>query len=294
MSTIPTGGIKEIIRVIPPKGSHYPFRLKALQKALENDSNSPVLPFLMKIVNAQESAFQTLNAITPTFEFQKEEPFFIMNETMIQLFHSAVNAICDDLINRINTKNSSDYSEILKAIHALTLELQNSEKVQQYFQEIITLDLEALPAHQRLFLLAAMQVTLHFTATNLQVDDHYLLQDKELCPCCKMPAISSILDNSENGLRYLYCSFCETKWHVVRSSCTECSSNKSLFQTSIEALNSPMSAEVCDECKTYLKFHDRTKTLLSDPFIEDLLTLPLAIKLANKDYQTFGLNPYFV
>lgn len=294
MSTIPTGGIKEIIRVIPPKGNHYPFRMQALQKAIHQDPDSPVLPFLMTVVSAQESVFNKLQASALTLEFEAAEPFFVMNEAMLELFHKTATAFCETLITNITLKESSDYSEILKALQSLTIKLQDLEKVQQFFQSIITLDLEALPAHQRLFLLAAMQVTLHFAATNLEIDKNYQLQENDLCPCCKMPAVSAILDNSEDGLRYLYCSFCETKWHVVRSTCTECQSNKSLFQTKIEAIESPMSAEVCDECHTYLKFHDRTKTLISDPFIEDLITFPLAIKLADRNYQTFGLNPYFV
>ncbi len=294
MSMIPTGGVKEIVRVIPPKGSHYPFRLQALQKSLNKMPESPVLPFLMKIVSAQESAFQTLKKYSPKLEFQAAEPFFIINEQMLQLFQKATTSFCTALVETIESTDNSDYSEILKAIHSLTSDLQPPEKSQQYFQNIITLNLEALPAQQRLFLLASMQVTLHFSATNLKLDANYQLQDNDLCPCCKMPAISAILDNSEDGLRYLYCSFCETKWHVVRSTCTECDSNKSLFQVKIEALESSMSAEVCDECNTYIKFHDRTKTLITDPFIEDLLTLPLTIKLDDNNYQTFGLNPYFI
>lgn len=294
MSMIPTGGIKEIIRVLPPKDSYYPFRLQALQKALDNDPNSPVIPFLMKVVHAQESAFQALKSKKATFNFQEKEPFFVMDEAMLQCFQQTAITFCEALKARIETKNSSDYSEILKAVNALNTVLTDKDKVQQYFQDIITLDLEAIPAHQRLFLLASMQVTLHFAATNLKVDDQYLLEAHDLCPCCKMPAISSVIDNSEGGLRYLYCSFCETKWHVVRSTCTECASNKSLFQTTMEALDSPMSAEVCGECNTYLKFLDRTKTLIADPFIEDLLTLTITIKLTDKDFHTFGLNPYFV
>lgn len=294
MSTIPTGGIKEIIRVIPPKGSHYPFRLQALQNALDHDPNSPIIPFLIKVVKAQESAFQALKETSETLETQTQEPFFIIDDAMLRCFHTAAVKLSHALIERIETKNSSDYSEILKAISTLTDELQSLEKTALYFQEIITLNFEALPAHQRLFLLSAMQVTLHFAATKLSIKADYQLQETDLCPCCKMPAISAILDNSEDGLRYLYCSFCETKWHIVRSTCTECASNKSLFQSKIEELNSPMFAEVCDECHTYIKFHDRTKTLLSDPFVEDLLTFPLAVKLSQEKYQTFGLNPYFV
>ncbi len=294
MIQTPAGGVKEIIRVLPPKGSHYPFRQKVLEKALNQDPDSPVLPFLMKVVKAQESAYQVLQASNEIPEFQSEEPFIVMNDVIFHSFQRAIKQFCITLAELTHTKNSCDYSEIIKAIDSLATNLEDQHKTEQFFHDILTLDLEALPSHQRLFLLAAMQVTLHFAASKLTVADDYIIQEKELCPCCKMPAISAVLDNAEDGLRYLYCSFCETKWHVVRSICTECNSNKSLFQATLEPLESPMSAEVCGECRTYLKFLDRTKTLLADPFIEDLLTLPLAIKLDDKNYQTFGLNPYFV
>lgn len=294
MTMIPTGGIQEIVHVLPPKGSFYPYRLKAIEKALAKDPKSPALPFLAIIVKAQETTFNTLKAQYTTHDFQKEEPFIIMNDSMLERFQTAIETLISSLEEHFKIDANIDASTILSALDALRITTLDLPKIHQIFEAILTLDLDQIEADQRLFLLAAMQVTLHFEATNLSVEKSYLLQARDLCPCCKMPAISSVLDNSEDGLRYLYCSFCETKWHVVRSQCTECLSNESLFQSKIEALESPMSAEVCDECHTYLKFLDRTKTLIADPFIEDLLTLPLAIKLGEEDYKTYGLNPYFV
>lgn len=294
MTMIPTGGIKEIVHVLPPKGSFYPYRLKAIEKALAKDPQSPALPFLAIIVKAQEAAFDTLKATYTTHDFQKEEPFIIMNDSMLIRFQTALETLIGALEESFKIDAYIDASAILSALDALRVNTLDQSKMHPIFEAILTLNLEQIEADQRLFLLAAMQVTLHFEAAHLLVDKTYLLQARDLCPCCKMPAISSILDNSEDGLRYLYCSFCETKWHVVRGQCTECLSNKTLFQSKIEELDSPMSAESCDECQTYLKFLDRTKTLIADPFIEDLLTLPLAMKLGEEDYKTFGLNPYFV
>ncbi len=293
MTMIPTGGIKEIVHILPPKGSYYPFRLKVIEKALKKDPESPVLPFLAMVVEAQQVVFNTLETTYKTHNFPKEEPFFIMDQEMIQRFQTAIITLTESLQAQL-TKSDIQHEEISKVLEKLATAMQDNATVLESFQAILDLDVETISAENRLFLLAAMQATLHFEAAHLEVEKTYLLKAKDLCPCCKMPAISSVLDNSEDGLRYLYCSFCETKWHVVRSQCTECMSNKSLFQNKIEELGSPMSAEVCDECHTYLKFLDRTKTIYADPFIDDLLTLPLAIKLAEEDYKTYGLNPYFI
>lgn len=293
MTMTPTGGIKEIVHVLPPKGNYYPYRLKVLEKAIQETPDSPVLPFLKHVVAAQNIAFEALKNNDTSHDFQKEEPFIIMNDAMLSKFKMALSVLSTSLKESIQDKNI-DAAAILSALDALQETIEDPAKLHAIFESILMLDFDNIEADQRLFLLAAMQTTLHFEATNLTVDKKYLLQDRTLCPCCKMPAISSVLDNSEDGLRYLYCSFCETKWHVVRGQCTECLSNKSLYQSKIEELDSPMSAETCDECQTYLKFLDRTRTLLADPFIEDLLTLPLAIKLGEENYKTFGLNPYFI
>lgn len=294
MTMTPTGGIKEIVYTLPPKGNYYPYRLKAIEKAIERTPDSPVLPFLMRVVKAQESAFNLLNDQYTTHDYQKEEPFIIMNDSMIDRFKAALTALLISLEESFKVDANIDATTILSALDNLRVIIDNPKEVHKIFETILALDFEKIEADQRLFLLAAMQATLHFEAAHLQVEKTYLLQDRTLCPCCKMPAISSVLDNSEDGLRYLYCAFCETKWHVVRSQCTECLSNKSLFQIKIESIDSAMSAESCDECQTYLKFLDRTKTLFLDPFIEDLLTLPLSIKMSEEDYKTFGLNPYFI
>ncbi len=294
MTMTPTGGIKEIIAVIPPKGNHYPFRLQAINTALKNTPDSPVLPFLQALVSAQNVTYSALEKHYTTHHFQDEEPFIVMDEEIVRRFQNAGITFLTELHSILEKTESMQYAAVITTLETLKDELHNEAKATQYFKEVLALNLEAISAEKRLFVLAIMQTTLHFEAAHLTVDKQYILKNRELCPCCKMPAISSVLDNTEDGLRYLYCSFCETKWHVVRSQCTECVSNKSLFQSKIEELESPMSAETCDECHTYLKFLDRTKKIMTDPFIEDLLTLPLAIKLHSDEYKTHGFNPYLV
>ena len=302
MTNIPVGGIKEIIQILPPKGSHYPYRQKVLKEAIKNHPDMTALPFLLHIVTAQESAFQQLASLNSTEKKkippQETPPFIaITNETLTQ-FQVALKTICQKLklifTQEIDGTADHSYHNILSIIETIEEKSQDQVALKTLLQQLLTLELDKITAKERIFLLAALQVTLHHAATQLEIDKNYQLKERDLCPCCKMPTISSVLDNSEDGLRYLYCSFCETKWHVVRGQCTECMSNKSLYQQRIEGDKSPIYAEVCDECHTYLKVTDRTKTLLADPFVEDLLTLPLSIRLTEENYQTFGINPYLL
>lgn len=302
MTNIPVGGIKEIIQILPPKGSHYPYRKKVLKEAIKNHPDMTALPFLLHIVMVQEDAFQQLSSLNSTekkkIALQETPPFIaITNETLTQ-FQVALKTICQKLklifTQEIDGTADHPYHNILSIIATIEEKSQDQVALKTLLQQLLTLELDKIAAEERIFLLAALQVTLHHAAAQLEIDKNYQLRERDLCPCCKMPAISSVLDNNEDGLRYLYCSFCETKWHVVRGQCTECMSNKSLYQQRIEGDKSPIYAEVCDECQTYLKVTDRTKTLLADPFIEDLLTLPLSIRLTEENYQTFGVNPYLL
>lgn len=317
MTNIPVGGIKEIIQILPPKGSHYPYRQKVLKEAIKNHPEMPALPFLLHIVTAQESAFQQLahadSAPKEKISQEATPPFIAITNSTLSQFQLALQMICQKLTALLESEIKAEinkeidekthgktdekghpYHNILMIIASLNTRSQDQEAIKQILQQLLTLTLDKIPAEEHIFLIAALQTTLHHAATQLEIDKNYQLKERDLCPCCKMPAISSVLDNSEDGLRYLYCSFCETKWHVVRGQCTECLSNKSLYQQRIEGDKSPIYAEVCDECQTYLKVTDRTKTLLADPFIEDLLTLPLSIRLTEENYKTFGVNPYLL
>ncbi|MHC5225780.1 hypothetical protein [Ignatzschineria sp. LJL83] len=289
-----TSTTQEIVQVIFPEKNNYLLRLQSLEIALQKQPHSPIIPFLMAIVSAQNTIFQSLNCQNTPISFSQKSSI-INTANLSENFKQATILLCESLIEIFEKSDDSQkYSEIIKILLNLLEKIEDAHQNNKYFQKILNLDLELIPAPKRIFLLTSMQALLHSFATNCSVGEKHMVDNKESCPCCKMPAISSVLDNSEHGLRYLYCSFCETKWHVVRSTCTICDSNQFLYRDKIEQLNSPMHAEVCDECYSYLKFLDRSQTPNSDPFIEDLITLPLSIKLSNAHYKTFGLNPYLV
>lgn len=73
------------------------------------------------------------------------------------------------------------------------------------------------------------------------------------CPCCgARPVASLVLGGDREGLRYLQCSLCETRWHRVRGVCVNCHSSADLqYYTLYE--KAPDQAEACGECETYIK-----------------------------------------
>ena len=219
-----------IVQVILPTKDHYLHRLKALDIALKKEPDSQIIPFLNIITHAQNSVLNEL--LTANIEPQvSEEAPHIKTQNLAEDFNRAASLLVQSILKSLESLKSNDsYSEIIGTLTNLQEELKNPQQSTAYFQEILNLDLESLPASKRIFLLTAMQTTLLFEAIHCPINPEELLQNKESCPCCNMPAVSSVLDNSEQGLRYLYCSFCETKWHVVRSTCTACESNQFLYQ----------------------------------------------------------------
>lgn len=282
----PSGGIQELIHVLPPKTSHYPTRLTALDRAIELYPDEENLYFLKVIVDAQAALFESMESAT--FTFNSDAPFLQNPAVLFPQFKALVHQMVGFF-----EENVTPLPEQLERIFMELKDLSDNS-LKEMFEALLTLNIEEIPAEFRLFLSASLQVLLHKAATELNVDKEYLLTEREVCPCCQMPATVSVIDNEDGGLRYLYCSFCETKWHFVRSQCTECVSNKNLFQTGVEEEDFLMTAEVCDECKTYLKYLDRTENSEADPFIEGFLALPLDLALAEAGYKTYGINPYLL
>lgn len=286
MTMTPSGGIQELIHVLPPTTSRYPARLEALDKAIELYPDEENLYFLKVVVDAQAMLFDSL--AKDHFQFNDTAPFLQKRAEEFALFKELVTKMI-----RFFEEQISPLPEQLETIFT-ELKALPENSLKTMYEALLVLDIEEIPAEFRLFLSASLQVLLHKAATTLEVEKDYLLTEREHCPCCQMPANASVIDNEDGGLRYLYCSFCETKWHFVRSQCTECVSNKNLFQTDLEEEDFLMTAEVCDECKTYLKYLDRTENSDADPFIEGFLSLPLDFALAEADYKTYGINPYLL
>jgi FdhE protein len=73
------------------------------------------------------------------------------------------------------------------------------------------------------------------------------------CPCCgASPVASLVLGGDREGLRYLQCSLCETRWHRVRGVCVNCHSSAEI-QYYMLYEKSPVQAEACDACNTFIK-----------------------------------------
>jgi FdhE protein len=100
-------------------------------------------------------------------------------------------------------------------------------------------------------------------------------------------------------MRYLVCSLCATEWNMARVKCTACNTDKGVQYLSLtrdenaKATDAPTRAEVCDECKSYLKIFYQEKDPQVEPNADDLATLALDVLVDEQGYGRSGPNLLF-
>lgn len=113
-----------------------------------------------------------------------------------------------------------------------------------------------------------------------------------LCPACGSYPVASVvrIGGAQQGLRYLVCSLCASEWHVVRVKCSACATTKGISYLSVEGASEAIKAEVCEECKTYLKIFYLEKDTRIVPPADDLATLALDMLVDEQGYNRLGPN----
>lgn len=114
-------------------------------------------------------------------------------------------------------------------------------------------------------------------------------ENRQLCPvCAQAPSASVII----GGLRYLHCSLCESRWHMVRLKCSNCEQTGKLDYWSLESKDATLKAESCGDCQSYLKvlYLDRDRDL--EVVADDLASLALDAEVEREGFGRSGPNPF--
>jgi FdhE protein len=122
------------------------------------------------------------------------------------------------------------------------------------------------------------------------------LEVPNVCPVCGSPALASVLriDVPAPGSRYLHCALCDAEWLLPRGQCSHCETREKVAYLHQEGASEAVKAEVCDECRTYLKIYNAEKDPLVDPVADDLATLALDVALDEAGYERGGPNLFFI
>ncbi len=277
------GTIPDIKPIILPEGNPFTTRIMQFEKmqitAVE-DLHSTI-DFWIHLSEAAKVVFKESDIAAPTLN--DEAPFF-NDDALMAYFPSVLKALLAELSHKSLTKEVKNVLE--------TLQASEDDLLLGYAKALLGYSDEEVAKEFQVFALLALKIVYVKSATLTTLLKMEVEQGFHNCPMCGDAAIASVIDPMDNGLRYLVCNTCETKWHKVRSTCHDCPNTGEMELLSIEGQESAMKAESCPECHTYIKHLDRTKNPMLDLFVEDLATLSLDFTLAEDNQQRKSFNLY--
>lgn len=143
---------------------------------------------------------------------------------------------------------------------------------------------------------AALQVW--YAAHATQLDEGSLRNVGDgICPCCGGAPVSSTvieLTQAATGLRYLTCSLCLTQWNHIRVKCTACGDETKISYRHVEGGSKEIGAEVCENCRGYIKHLGKIRNPAIDPIADDVASYGLDMMLRGEDWRRSGLNPFLI
>ncbi len=119
-------------------------------------------------------------------------------------------------------------------------------------------------------------------------------KESTVCPLCGGMPVAGVIDGRRGGLRYLYCAFCGTGWHMVRAKCSCCGESKGVDYFFSEEIAGYIRIEACSSCKTYLKLFLTEKESAVDVWADDLFTFVLDLRMTEMGYAKSGVNIFLL
>ncbi len=276
------------VLLFPHLTNLYNHRRERLMQLAESHPLKDYLLFVAKLVAAQQKALR---------EFPLTEKLDLTPE---QLAHYPLDAriwkrdaIWLDIFKYILAEVKVDANEtLLTTIEGL--EKTSDKELNELADKLLQEDFSAVSSDKAVFIWAALMVYWRLLANGIP---HSAImesgQNLTHCPVCHAAPTASIVHmGSEQGLRYLHCSLCETEWNVVRVKCTNCDHTGKISYFMFDKEFAPIRTETCDDCKSYLKIFYQEKDPHLDVLADDLASIFLDMKTDEKGYARSGLNPY--
>lgn len=143
-----------------------------------------------------------------------------------------------------------------------------------------------------LFAAAAVEVAMAARAARLEAGKLVPI-GAGLCPSCGgRPATSMVTERmGAEGVRYACCATCATQWNEVRVKCLCCGSTKGISYRSVEDDNAVVKAEVCAECRSWVKILYQNRNTSLDPIADDVASLGLDALMRDTEFRRGGFNP---
>lgn len=176
------------------------------------------------------------------------------------------------------------------------LEAVAHERLDDWVDAYLSGNIEQLDPAIALYLGAALQIHWALQASRLEASALSHAEPGYRCPACGFLPVAAVLQTGGGvqGLRYLVCGLCASRWNRPRIQCIHCGASEHVAYFGIEGEGEAVRAEACADCMTYIKLMNQDKDGQVDPFADDLASLPLDLLMAEGGYQRLGFNPLLI
>lgn len=179
------------------------------------------------------------------------------------------------------------------------LHLSSEERI-RLCQLAINQQLGLAQQDYQIWLNAVVQIIYTLVARSLAADTVKPYPEPGFCPCCGNDAVGAVIigHGELEGLRYLCCGLCSSRWHSVRARCSFCDNSRNLgiqrIEQAKEGVLAATEAECCPSCNAYRKRYRLAKQQYADPIADDLASLILDMLLSDEGWQRGGANPFLL
>lgn len=288
----PTGGVNEIIPVLLPSlKDRYRKRAARLRELADEHAMGDYLGFCAQLADSQQQLLERL----PLPQVLKDSlaqrlgsgqaPLASGDYPRDRYWQQLLQGVIDQLYPEANPAVRST----LDALRG-----HSPEQLEHLASALLAGDYEQVGSAAALFVWAALSLYFTQLANALPASASAVLgEQRQHCPvCASAPLASVVMTGAQAGLRYLQCSLCECRWHMVRIKCSNCETTGALDYWSLERQDAAVKAESCNDCHSYLKVFypekDRDQELLAD----DLASLALDAEVEREGYGRSGVSPY--
>jgi FdhE protein len=279
-----------------PQADIFSQRAQRLHElAAENSSDwQPYLQFLAAICTAQQTLLERYAEAEWVLSVANTAET-LLTPALLSANHSLTDRLFADLHTLLQQQLSPTAAQVWKELLQLS-----SEERSQLCQQALNQQLGVAQQDYQIWVNAVVQIIYTHAALNLAATAVKPLPELGFCPCCGTDAVGAVIigHGELEGLRYLCCGVCNSRWHSVRARCSFCDNSRDLgvhrIEQAKEGVLSGAEAECCPSCHAYRKRYRLAKQQYADPIADDLASLALDILLNEEGWQRGGANPFLL
>ncbi|MBB5222282.1 FdhE protein [Amaricoccus macauensis] len=277
--------------MLPDPGAVFDRRAERLRFLADGSRLGPYLGFLAQIVACQAVLVRELAPVEPLPEDAVAQAIAGAMPPIDRMGLAEapdLDAILDRLLERVAVVPMPDAADAARR----ALAGADREARTDILAQVLAGEVAGEDAGPALFAAAAVQV--HASRLAATLDAKHLRPVRVgLCPCCGSRPASSIVvgDKRAEGARYAACGICCTLWNEVRIKCLACGTTKGISYRATGE-DAVIKAEVCDECRSWVKILYATHDTALEPIADDVASLGLDILMADSDWRRAGFDPF--